>query len=62
MTDTKSFEGTITVCGGAAKPSDEHLLSIVHCEDEEIISWLPRREQLREARRSIKPNHTTTKN
>jgi hypothetical protein len=36
---------TIVICGGGARPEDEHLLSIVHCVDEEIIEWLARREK-----------------
>jgi hypothetical protein len=44
----------VTICYGNASPTDLHLLSKVHCVDEEIISWLERREQRRrvvEARR-----------
>ena len=31
-------------CGGNAKPTDLHLLSTVHCVDEEIFDFLKRRE------------------
>jgi hypothetical protein len=34
----------IIICGGGAKPTDLHLLSIVHCVDEEILDWLERSE------------------
>jgi hypothetical protein len=33
------------VCGGGAKPGDTHLLSTVHCIDDEVIEWLKRREE-----------------
>jgi hypothetical protein len=45
MTDNN--EVTIIHCGGAAKPTDTHLASIVHAVDNEIISWLHQREQRR---------------
>jgi hypothetical protein len=35
----------IIICGGNAKPEDTHLLSTVHCIDDEIIRWLERREK-----------------
>jgi hypothetical protein len=40
------------ICGGGAKPDDLHLLSVVHCVDEEIISWLEKREAKRRHVRS----------
>ena len=39
------------ICYGGAKPGDLHLLAVVHCEDEEIIPWLERREKRRERQR-----------
>ena len=33
------------VCYGAAKLADEHLVSTIHCVDDETIGWLKRREQ-----------------
>jgi hypothetical protein len=44
---------TIVITGGGAKPTDEHLLSIVHCVDEEIIDFLKRREKRNLKRRHI---------
>ena len=35
---------SFAICGGNAKPTDLHLLSTVHCVDEEIIDFLKRRE------------------
>jgi hypothetical protein len=37
----------IIVCGGSAKPEDVHLASTIHCIDDEIISFLRRREKQR---------------
>ena|ERR1700730_17928379 len=37
----------ILFCGGGARPEDEHLVSIVHCADDEIHDWLERRERRR---------------
>jgi hypothetical protein len=38
---------------GGAKPEDEHLAVIIHCVDEEIISWLEKREAKRKACKSL---------
>jgi hypothetical protein len=35
----------IIFCGGGARPEDTHLLSTVHCINNEIVSWLERRER-----------------
>ena len=42
----------IVFCGGNAGPDDTHLASIIHCVDEEIITWLQRRERRRRKRDS----------
>src|SRR6476660_5636992 len=34
-------------CYGGAKPADKHLASRIVCIDEEIVTWLERREQRR---------------
>jgi hypothetical protein len=53
MTNDNSFEdcATIIVCGGAAKPSDTHLLSIVRAVDDEVLKFIKRREARRQQRR-----------
>jgi hypothetical protein len=35
----------IIVCYGNAKPGDIHLVSTIHCIDEEILDWLERHEE-----------------
>jgi hypothetical protein len=47
-------DGCSVICGGGAKPTDEHLASIIHCVDEEIIEFLKRRERRVIARRKSK--------
>jgi hypothetical protein len=34
---------------GGAKPTDAHLASIIHCYDDEIISWLEKRERRKQS-------------
>ena len=45
-------DGEVIVCYGGAKPEDEHLASIVHCVDGEIVEWLRRRERRQKAARA----------
>jgi len=47
MTDSRrdDTDGYVVVCGGSAKSGDDHLASIVHAEDDEIINFLKRRER-----------------
>jgi hypothetical protein len=40
---------------GGAKPTDTHLVSTIHCVDDEIIKWLQQRE--RRKQRRGKENH-----
>jgi hypothetical protein len=40
----------IVFCGGNAGPNDTHLASIIHCVDEQIITWPQRRERRRRKR------------
>jgi hypothetical protein len=44
----------VIVCYGGAKPADKHLVSKIHCVDDEIIEWLKRvvSDALARARRS----------
>ena len=46
----KRYEGTVLRAYGGAKLSNTHLLSKVHCVDEEIITWLAKRERRRSKR------------
>lgn len=43
-------DADVVVCYGGAKPTDKHLLSRVHCVDDEIIGWLERRDRRRRGR------------
>jgi hypothetical protein len=57
MTDVVNpFEDCCTIihCAGAAKPTDTHLASIIHCVDEEILKFLKRREARRQGGEKIK--------
>jgi hypothetical protein len=43
----------VVVCYGGAKLTDRHLISTIHCVDEEIFEWLERREAKRRKRHSV---------
>jgi hypothetical protein len=49
-------QSDIILYSGGAKPGDTHLLSTVHCVDEEIIEWLAGRERQRRLRAHITKN------
>jgi hypothetical protein len=53
MTETDDFN---IVCYGGARPEDTHLLSTIHCVDDEIHQWLQQRERRKQRRRG-KENH-----
>jgi hypothetical protein len=41
QTSVSAADGDVIVCYGAAKLTDKHLASEVHCVDDEMIGWLP---------------------